>query len=162
MARLLGLGAIALCLVLWWAFTAGSTPESRMISPVVLPSPGEVLRSLPSLWTERALLESVAATLRRVLSGFALAIAVGVPLGILAGSYRAFDAALAPIALFGRNIPIAALIPLTILWFGLEETQKTMFIFLATVPFVFRSEEHTSELQSLAYLVCRLLLEKKK
>src|SRR2546422_8056960 len=46
------------------------------------------------------------------------------PLGILAGSYRAFDAALAPIALFGRNIPIAALIPLTILWFGIEETRS--------------------------------------
>ena len=137
MARLLGLGAIALCLVLWWIFTAGATPETRMISPVVLPSPAEVLRSLPSLLTERALLESVAATLRRVLTGFALAILVGVPLGILAGSYRALDAALAPIALFGRNIPIAALIPLTILWFGIEETQKTMFIFLATVPFVF-------------------------
>ena len=136
-ARLLGLGAIALCLVLWWAFTLGATPESRMISPVVLPSPGEVLRSLPSLWTERALIESVAATLRRVLTGFALAILVGVPFGILAGAYRAFDAALAPIALFGRNIPVAALIPLTILWFGIEETQKTMFIFLATVPFVF-------------------------
>ncbi len=132
MARLLGLGAIALCLVLWWIFTAGATPETRMISPVILPSPGEVVRSLPSLLTERALLESVAATLRRVLTGFALA-----PLGILAGSYRAFDAALAPIALFGRNIPVAALIPLTILWFGIEETQKTMFIFLATVPFVF-------------------------
>ena len=135
--RLLGLGAIAFCLLLWWLFTLGATPETRMISPVVLPSPGEVLRSLPSLWTERALLESVAATLRRVLSGFALAILVGVPFGILAGSYRAFDAAFAPIALFGRNIPIAALIPLTILWFGIEETQKTMFIFLATVPFVF-------------------------
>ncbi len=137
MARLLGLGAIALCLLLWWIFTAGATPESRMISPVVLPSPGEVLRSFPSLWTERALLESVAATLRRVLTGFAIAILVGVPFGILAGAYRAFDAALAPIALFGRYIPVAALIPLTILWFGIEETQKTMFIFLATVPFVF-------------------------
>jgi NitT/TauT family transport system permease protein len=136
-ARLLGLGAIALCLLLWYAFTYGATPETRWISPVVLPSPGEVLRSLPSLWTERALLESVAATLRRVLTGFALAIVVGVPIGFIAGSYRAFDAALAPIALFGRNIPIAALIPLTILWFGIEETQKTMFIFLATVPFVF-------------------------
>src|SRR5206468_6454544 len=78
-ARLLGLGAIALCLVLWWIFTAGATPETRMISPVVLPSPGEVLRSLPSLLTERALLDSVAATLRRVLTGFALAILVGVP-----------------------------------------------------------------------------------
>ncbi|OLC04564.1 MAG: hypothetical protein AUH78_21760 [Gemmatimonadetes bacterium 13_1_40CM_4_69_8] len=136
-ARAVGLGAIGLCLLLWWAFTLGATPESRLISPVVLPSPGEVLRSFPSLWTERALLESIAATLRRVLVGFLLAVAVGVPVGILAGAYRVFDAAFAPIALFGRNIPIAALIPLTILWFGIEETQKTMFIFLATVPFVF-------------------------
>ena len=137
MGRLLGLGGIAVGLLLWGLFTAGDTPETRWISPVVLPSPGEVIRSFPSLWSERALLESVAATLQRVLSGFAFAIVVGVPLGILAGSYRALDAAFAPIALFGRNIPIAALIPLTILWFGIEETQKTMFIFLATVPFVF-------------------------
>src|SRR5207247_2691660 len=83
------------------------------------------------------LLGGVAATLRRLLLGFLRAVAVGVPGGILAGAYRVFDAAFAPIALFGRNIPIAALIPLTILWFGIEETQKTMFIFLATVPFVF-------------------------
>ena len=131
------MAGIAIAVLLWWLFTYGSTPETRMISPVVLPSPAEVVRSFPSLWTERALLESIAATLRRVLSGFALAILVGVPFGILAGAYRAFDAAFAPIALFGRNIPIAALIPLTILWFGIEETQKTMFIFLATVPFVF-------------------------
>jgi ABC-type nitrate/sulfonate/bicarbonate transport system permease component len=123
--------------LLWWAVTFGATPETRLISPVVLPSPGEVIRSFPSLLTERALLESIAATLRRVLAGFALAVVIGVPLGILAGAYRVFDAALAPLALFGRNIPVAALIPLTILWFGIEETQKTMFIFLATAPFVF-------------------------
>src|SRR5205809_2591444 len=135
--RLVGVGAMALIVAVWWLATSGIGSEDRLISPVVLPSPGEVLRSFPSLWTERALLESIAATLRRVLIGFLLAVAVGVPVGILAGAYRVFDAAFAPIALFGRNIPIAALIPLTILWFGIEETQKTMFIFLATVPFVF-------------------------
>ncbi len=48
-----------------------------------------------------------------------------------------WDAASAPIALFGRNIPIAALIPMTILWFGIDESQKVMFIFIATIPFVF-------------------------
>ena len=135
--RAIGAGAIGLFLLLWWAVTYGATPETRFISPVVLPSPGEVIRSFPSLLTERALLESIAATLRRVLAGFALAVLVGVPLGILAGAYRVVDAAFAPLALFGRNIPVAALIPLTILWFGIEETQKTMFIFLATAPFVF-------------------------
>ena len=47
------------------------------------------------------------------------------------------EAGAAPIALFGRNLPVAALIPLTILWFGIDETQKVMFIFIATVPFVY-------------------------
>lgn len=66
-----------------------------------------------------------------------LAILVGVPLGIIAGSYRLFDAVTGPLSLFARNIPVAVLIPLTILWFGIDETQKTMFIFIATAPFVF-------------------------
>ena len=43
----------------------------------------------------------------------------------------------APLALFGRNLPVAALIPLTILWFGIDESQKVMFIFIACVPFVY-------------------------
>src|SRR4029077_14923324 len=81
--------------------------------------------------------ESIAATLKRVLIGFGLAAVIGVPLGILAGSYRVLEAGAAPIALYGRNLPVAALIPLTILWFGIDETQKVMFIFIATVPFVY-------------------------
>ena len=59
------------------------------------------------------------------------------PLGIVAGSWRVVEAAGAPLALFGRNLPVAALIPLTILWFGIDEAQKTMFIFIACVPFVY-------------------------
>jgi NitT/TauT family transport system permease protein len=136
-ARLLGAATVALLLFLWWLVTLGESPETRLISPVVLPSPGEVAKSFGTLWRERALLASIAATLKRVLIGFGLAILVGVPLGIVAGAWRVFDAAAAPVALFGRNIPVAALIPLTVLWFGIEETQKVMFIFVACVPFVF-------------------------
>ncbi len=135
--KLLGALGVLLVLALWWLLTLGATPESRIVSPVVLPSPGEVLRSIPTLFGERALLQSVAATLQRVITGFGLAILVGVPLGIVAGAYRVFDALTGPISVFLRNIPIAVLIPLTILWFGIDETQKTMFIFIATVPFVF-------------------------
>ncbi len=133
----LGLVGIAIALLIWWGLTLGKTPETRVVSPVLLPSPGEVIRSLPSLFRERALLASVAATLQRVFSGFLLAIAVGVPLGILAGAYRLFDALTNPLSVFARNIPVAVLIPLTILWFGIDEAQKTMFIFISTVPFVF-------------------------
>jgi len=135
--RLLGIGAIGVVLVLWWLATRGATPEDRFISPVILPAPADVVRSFSSLWGERGLLVSIIATMKRVLIGFGLAVLVGVPLGIIAGAWRVFDAASAPMALFGRNVPVAALIPLTILWFGIEETQKFMFIFIACVPFVF-------------------------
>ena len=135
--RLVGAGAVAACVRFWWLATRGTGAENRLISPVILPSPAEVIRSFPSLMNDRGLLQSIAATLRRVLIGFGLATIVGVPLGILAGSWRVIEAAGSPIALFGRNLPVAALIPLTILWFGIDETQKVMFIFIATVPFVY-------------------------
>lgn len=134
--RALGLAGLVLVVGLWWVVTLGS-PEQRLVSPVILPAPEDVVRSFPSLLQERALLQSIAATLRRVFVGFGLAVIVGVPLGIVAGSWRVVESAGAPLALFGRNVPVAALIPLTILWFGIDETQKIMFIFVACLPFVY-------------------------
>jgi NitT/TauT family transport system permease protein len=135
--RLVGVGAVGFVVLLWWLATTGFQSEDRLISPIILPSPGEVIRSFPSLLNDRALLQSIAATLRRVLVGFGLAAMIGVPLGVIAGSWRVVEAAGAPLALFGRNLPVAALIPLTILWFGIDEAQKVMFIFIACVPFIY-------------------------
>lgn len=135
--QLVGAAAIGVVVLAWWLATLGASAESRLISPVILPSPAEVIRSFPSLLNDRALLQSIAATLKRVLIGFGLAALVGVPLGIVAGAWRVIEAAGHPVALFGRNLPVAALIPLTILWFGIDETQKVMFIFIACVPFVY-------------------------
>src|SRR3954466_625681 len=137
MRRLVGVGTMAIVVLFWWIATSGIGSEDRWVSPVILPSPLEVLRSFPVLLNERGLLQSIAATLKRVLVGFGLAALVGVPLGIAAGSWRVVESAGAPLALFGRNLPVAALIPLTILWFGIDETQKVMFIFIACVPFVY-------------------------
>jgi ABC-type nitrate/sulfonate/bicarbonate transport system permease component len=139
-AELLGKGLGALCIALavglWFVITAGAA-EERLVSPTLLPGPLEVLKSYRSLAADGALLASIVATLRRVLLGFTLAVAVGVPLGMAAGSWRALGSFLAPVVLVMRNVPIAALIPLTILWFGIDEPQKVMFIFIATLPFVF-------------------------
>jgi NitT/TauT family transport system permease protein len=71
-----------------------------------------------------------------VLTGFGLAALVGVPLGILAACFPAVRAYLYPVTIFGRNIPIAALIPLTFALFGTSEYQKVMFLFIASVAFV--------------------------
>ncbi len=133
-----GLGAACLALVLVaWAIVTHGAAEERTVSPTLLPAPLEVLAGFPALAADGALVEAVIATLRRVLTGFMLAVGVGVPLGMVAGAWRAIGSFLSPIILVGRNIPLAALIPLTILWFGIDETQKVMFIFIATVPFVF-------------------------
>ena len=134
---LLGVGSVLLAVGVWWLVTLGGAAEDRLVSPIILPSPAEVVASFPSLLQERNLLQSIAATLRRVLLGFGLAALVGVPLGIVAGSWRVVEAAGAPLALFGRNLPVAALIPRTILWFGIDESQKVMFIFIACLPFVY-------------------------
>lgn len=132
-----GATAIALALLVWWILTRGATPEARIISPSVFPSPMEVVRGFPSLVSDRNLIGGIAASLNRVFLGFGMSLLVAIPLGIVAGSFRIIGAAAQPISLFGRTIPVAALLPLSLQMFGIGELQKIMFIFMATAPFVF-------------------------
>lgn len=133
---LLGALCIAMVFGLWWLVTRGEIVEERMVSPHALPSPAETFDSFEKLWFERQLTRNLLTTLYRVASGFALATAIGVPLGILAGCFPPIKAFLMPLILFGRNIPIAALVPLSFFFFGIGDSQKIIFIFMATVAFV--------------------------
>jgi ABC-type nitrate/sulfonate/bicarbonate transport system permease component len=126
---------LGLCLGAWYLATRGE-PEERYLSPAVLPSPGETFATFHSLWFDRALTRNTYASLRRVVLGFGLAALVGVPLGVLAGCFSWFKAFVAPLSVFGRNIPVAALIPLTFSLFGIGDRQKIMFIFIACVAFI--------------------------
>src|SRR5258707_10841305 len=114
------------------------------------------------------------------MGGFVWADTMAVPLGVLRGANKPIEALLEPFVSFARYLPASAFIPLLILWAGIGELQKLLVIFIGSVFQVIlmiavtvgatrrdlveaaRSEEHTSELQSRQYLVCRLLLEKKK
>ena len=127
---------IALVLLIWEILTAGA-PEQRIVDTMTLPSPSETLDSFKSLWFDRALARSTVWSLGRVLGGFLLAASIAIPLGICASSFRRLRALFRPLSVFGRNVPIAALIPLTLIWFGLGETQKVMFIFLSCVAFIY-------------------------
>lgn len=136
---LLGFSCIGFVLLVWHALTTGDIVEERTLGPAVLPSIGEVAGSLPGLISDRGLFASISASLTRVFLGFGLACLVGITFGMIAGAWRPLSAFMAPMVIFGRNIPIAALIPLTLVWFGIDESQKVLFLFLATVPFVFSS-----------------------
>ncbi len=133
----IGFGAASLLgvLALWWFLTRGEG-DQRILSNYTLPSVPETLGSFKSLWFDRELSLSAVTSLARVLGGFLVSAAIAVPLGVIAGSYLRLNAFLRPLSLFGRNVPIAALIPLTLMWFGIGEVQKVMFIVLASVAFV--------------------------
>ena len=132
----LGASAVGVVFLIWWFVTHGEV-FARIVSPSVLPSPAEVIDSIGKMG-ERHLGNAIFDTLQRVLIGVVLAAFVGVTLGVTAGSIRSVSAALGPIVIFLRSVPMAALLFLTLLLFGgIGEKQKTMFIFLAVVPFVF-------------------------
>jgi ABC-type nitrate/sulfonate/bicarbonate transport system permease component len=135
-ALFFGFLCIAICGGIWWFLTRGEIVENRILNSYILPSPRETFASFPSLWFQRFLTLNIYTSLHRVIFGFAIATAIGIPLGVLAGCYSWTKAFLAPLTIFGRNIPIAALIPLTLYFFGIDEFQKVMFIFIATVAFI--------------------------
>ena len=131
---LFGAACIGFVLFIWWFLSSGEG-DSRIVDAYTLPSPRETFASFPELW-QRELSRSIVISLARVLGGFLLAAAIGVPLGVVCGGYPRVNAFIKPLVIFGRSIPIAALIPLTMLWFGLYDFNKVMFIFLATIAFV--------------------------
>ena len=134
---LFGVLCVGILLGVWWILTLGPA-ENRILKYSSLPSPSETFDSqqLHELWFDSALTRNLVASLRRVVLGFLLAAGIGIPLGVLCGCFPWINSFFSPINVFGRNIPIAALIPLTFALFGIGETQKVMFIFIAAFAFV--------------------------
>jgi len=85
---------------------------------------------------ERNLEENIEASLWRVFKGVAYAALFGVTLGVFAASFRGLAAALNPVVVFLRSVPMGALLPL-VLAIASGESAKVLFIFLAIVGFVF-------------------------
>jgi NitT/TauT family transport system permease protein len=142
-AKALGLTAVfvAVLLGLWWFLTQGE-PGERLVQPLILPSPMEVLRSFAPLHLEQGLVRSIYTSWLRVTTGFALATIVAVPLGIYMATFSSVAAFFRPLALAGAYVPIVVFIPLSMTWFGTGETQKVGFLFIgcfvALLPLVIK------------------------
>jgi len=124
---LLGLAPIAALLILWWLATIGPA-EERAIGPTILPSPVEVVQSIPDLLARRNLFHHILVSLRRIALGYLLAVGVVLPIAVLMGAFGSVRATFAPLATASGYIPIATLVPLTMSWFGTGELQKVMFL----------------------------------
>jgi NitT/TauT family transport system permease protein len=142
-SRALGLTAlfVGLVLVVWWFLTRGQIGE-RIVQPLILPSPGEVLRSFVPLHFEQGLVRSALTSWLRVTTGFALAAIVAVPLGVYMATFPSIAAFFRPLSLAGAYVPIVVFIPLSLTWFGTGESQKVGFLFIgcfvALLPLVIK------------------------
>ena len=95
-SRAIGLTAlfVGVTLVVWWFLTRGQIGE-RIVQPLILPSPMEVLQSFVPLHVEQGLVRSAITSWMRVTTGFLLATIVALPLGV-------YMATFSPVAAFFR------------------------------------------------------------
>ncbi len=142
-ARAVGLTVLFIALVLgvWWFLTHGEL-DSRIVKPLILPSPIEVVRSFGPLHFEQGLVRSAACSWLRVTAGFSLAALIALPLGVYMATFPPIAAFFRPLSLAGTYVPIVVFIPLSMTWFGIGEAQKIGFLFIgcfvAMLPLVIK------------------------
>jgi sulfonate transport system permease protein len=98
------------------------------LSTRVLPAPVDVIKAAWSLAASGELWTHVKVSAGRALGGLAIGGGLGLALGLLTGSVRFFETLLDSTIQMVRNIPALALIPLVILWFGIDESAKLFLI----------------------------------
>jgi NitT/TauT family transport system permease protein len=107
--------------------------RSGWFAPALMPTLPKIAATLVSALADGTLIAHAAATLYRVLVGLALAIVVGLPLGILMGRFRAVENFVLPLASALMPIPSLAWVPVFILWFGLGNTVSILIVFYAAL-----------------------------
>lgn len=130
-APLAPVAGFAAALGVWYAVAATLAALNSELSAFV-PTPLQVVVRGAGLITDREFWLSMAVTNFRVVSGFAIAVIVAVPLGVLLGSVDVFRRLVSPVSDFGRYLPVPALVPLLILWAGVGDLQKILLLAIGT------------------------------
>lgn len=126
---LTSVASVAAILLLWTLVTG-----TGVVQRSVLPAPWDLWEAFRALlrdgYADKPLSQHVIASIMRTLSGFGMALVLGIPAGLLIGWNRSVAAIFSPILAFVRPIPPIAFVPLFILYFGIGETSKILVIFL--------------------------------
>jgi sulfonate transport system permease protein len=103
------------------------------LDPRVLESPAAIGEALVDLTRSGVLGDSLVASLKRALAGFAIGGGIGLLLGLVAGLSRVGERAYDALLQMLRMIPFLALIPLFVIWFGVDEGPKILLIAIACI-----------------------------
>lgn len=116
-----------------------------VVPPQLLAAPTQVVKLFFMKLTVESpdgalLIQHILISLQEALTGYILALAIGIPLGLAMGWFNTFDGLVRPIFELVRPVPSPAWIPLVIIWFGTGLTSKVFIIFIgALVPCVINS-----------------------
>jgi NitT/TauT family transport system permease protein len=113
---------------LWYAISSLS-----LIDPIFLPSPIKVAHAFLELLSPHFLTEHFLPSFFRVSFAFLISIAIAFPLGIMSSQFQLVTRIIDPLCGFARYLPVAALVPLCILWFGIDNGQKVAVITIGIV-----------------------------
>jgi NitT/TauT family transport system permease protein len=127
---LLGIGGLAVLLAAWWIGVDLFTAPGGLARQF---SPPAAFRSLATLLLQSDLPVHLAVSLRRVLVGLALALVVGVPLGLAVGRLRLLDAATSPAFQFLRMISPLSWMPIAVMAFGVGDRPIYFLLAFAAV-----------------------------
>lgn len=122
--------AIILFLLLW-----ETLPRTGVVSPAFLPPLSTVLETAWQLYQNGQLGTHFFASIQRSIIGFALALAIAIPLGLVIGWYKLVAETLNPLLELFRNTTALALMPLFILFLGIGEASKiSLLVYACTWP----------------------------
>ncbi len=102
-------------------------------SPVLLPDPSAVGRYLWRALLDGTLLDAAFVTGRRLLSGYAIGLLLGLPLGFLTARFRACSDTLGVLALGMQTLPSVCWVPLALVWFGQTEMAMQFVVVMGTL-----------------------------
>lgn len=133
-----GVISVGSVLLAWWLSTS-----LELVRPLILPPPADVWAGFVDIWNgylNVPFWNHFVSSISVMLGGYAMAIAIGVPLGILMAWNRTIDWIFGPLLHVLRPIPPPAWIPLAILWFGIGYSGKIFIVFVAAaVPCILNS-----------------------
>ncbi len=107
--------------------------SAGLISPQTLASPWQILQTAIALTRDGSLPHNLLVSLGRALSGLAIGTLAGVILALVAGLSRLGEDAVDALMQMGRTLPVLAMVPLFILWFGIGETPKIALVSLGVL-----------------------------
>ncbi|WP_410495462.1 ABC transporter permease [Cellulosilyticum sp. ST5] len=116
-------------LIILWFWGSNFTDISNVFLPTPQATFGAMLDGMKdgSLWTD------IGISCYRVFMGFLISVLIGIPIGILAGTFKIVAAVVKPIIGFMRYLPISALIPLIMVWSGVGEKAKVTIIVVGAI-----------------------------